>query len=69
MHSLVSDIMDYNLILSKQFNLEVSTFHIPSLIDEVVNLFKYQVNQKKLQIQFRNNLLNYDMLSDRNRIK
>ncbi|CAK63833.1 unnamed protein product (macronuclear) [Paramecium tetraurelia] len=69
MHSLISDIMDYNLILSKQFNVEVSNFNIPQLISEVVDLFKYQVNQKHLKIQFQNNLLNYDLVSDRNRIR
>ncbi|CAD8109772.1 unnamed protein product [Paramecium primaurelia] len=69
MHSLISDIMDYNLILSKQFNVEVSNFNIPQLISEVVDLFKYQINQKHLNIQFQNNLLNYDLVSDRNRIR
>ncbi|CAD8205135.1 unnamed protein product [Paramecium pentaurelia] len=69
MHSLISDIMDYNLILSKQFNVEVSNFNIPQLISEVVDLFKYQINQKHLKIQFQNNLINYDLVSDRNRIR
>mgnify|MGYP001808190699 CR=1 FL=1 len=41
MHSLISDIMDYNLILNKQFNLEVSNFNIPQLVSEVIDLFKY----------------------------
>ncbi|CAD8085685.1 unnamed protein product [Paramecium sonneborni] len=69
MHSMVLDMMDYNSILGKTFSLQVALFNIQELMNEVVSLFKDQIQKKNLEIKIDFNTKITQILSDRNRIK
>lgn len=65
MGSVVSDIMDYNTILGKTFNLQVSQFQAEDLVKEVISLFQVVIQEKKLKITFENKLIRDKIYSDK----
>lgn len=69
MHSMVSDIIDYNSILVKSFSLEISNFSVMDLMKEVICLFHDQIKNRNIEIKITNNCSSENILSDRNRIK
>ncbi|KAL4455117.1 hypothetical protein ABPG74_006499 [Tetrahymena malaccensis] len=72
---LISDILDYSQMKKKIFRLRIDKFNLPDVLEEVVDLFKFQAEQKGLQLS-----LNYQagcfvdtkniiVFNDSNRIK
>lgn len=48
--SLIEDILDLSRIEAGKVKLEYSTFSVPRLADEVRDIFKYQAEQKKIDL-------------------
>lgn len=71
MLALVEDVLNLSKIESNLFTVQKATFNLAEMIEEVVDLFKFQCEAKKLKfiVKIDSNLRNYKLWSDRQRIK
>jgi signal transduction histidine kinase len=69
--ALVEDVLNLSKIESNLFTVLRSNFNLIEMIQEVVDLFKFQCEAKKLKfnVKIDSNLQNYKLWSDRQRIK
>ncbi|KAL4503217.1 hypothetical protein ABPG72_000823 [Tetrahymena utriculariae] len=72
---LISDILDYSQMKKKIFRLRIDKFNLRDVLEEVVDLFKFQAEQKGLQLTLNYkegcflDIKNIVVFNDSNRIK
>ncbi|EAS00236.2 ATPase, histidine kinase-, DNA gyrase B (macronuclear) [Tetrahymena thermophila SB210] len=72
---LISDILDYSQMKKKIFRLRIDKFNLRDVLEEVIDLFKFQAEQKGLQLSLNYkqgcflDIKNIIVFNDSNRIK
>lgn len=67
--SIINDILDFSKIEAGKLIIEKKSFNIQDMIDSVVNIFEYQIEQKKLKFNINcNETLNKNVYGDQLRL-
>lgn len=66
---LITDILDIASIESKQIKKEISDFNFETLLANIIAMFKLQLEEKKLKLTIRNNIIPHALQGDQKHIQ
>ena len=66
---LITGLLDFASIESKQLKTEISDFNFETLLANIIAMFKLQLEEKKLKLSIRNNIIPHSFQGDQKHIQ